>query len=98
MSRACEECEEEPGVEPLPGSASLSGGPDALSELLLELTAGALRAAILLAEADNDDWQVVGGRLAAFRGIVEQFPTSPRARRRLGFRVEPKPKPKRKRR
>lgn len=93
-------CEEDvdDAVEPLPGGVAGSGGPDELASLLLEMTCAATKAAVLLAEADDEDWKSVGGRLATFLLLVQQFPTSPRPRRRVGFQVKTKTKPKSKRR
>lgn len=95
MSKGCDECEDEETLEALHGTVAGSGGPDELSALLLEMSALAFRAAVLLAEADDEDWKSIGGRLHAFMNVVQQFPSGPRPRRRVGFRTEAV-KPKRK--
>lgn len=87
-SRADEECEDhEPEVEALPGGVAGSGGPDVLAELLLDMSAGALKACVLLGESDDEDWKSIGPRLSTFLSLVQQFPTGPRPRRRMGFQV-----------
>jgi hypothetical protein len=90
-----DETEDAP-VEALSGSVAGSGGADELSGLLLELTVAAVKAAVLLSEADEDDWRAVSGRLNSFLSVVEGLPTSPRPRRRVGFTYRGKNKKRRK--
>lgn len=86
--------DEDAPVEALPGAVAGSGGPEELAAGLLEMAAQGLKIAVLLAEADEDDWRAISGRLDTFLGIVGQFPTKPKPRRRVGFQPPSKSKSK----
>lgn len=64
---------------------------NAAGDLLLDISAALLRAAVYLSEADEDDWKAFGPRLATMRSVFAQLPTEPKKRRSIGFRMAPPP-------
>ena len=65
------------------GPQELCTGP--LAELILDMTCGVTRLVVLLGEADEEEWPHVEGRLRVLQGLVQQLPTRPRSRRKIGF-------------
>ncbi len=63
----------------------MSDEADPLSELLHELSLGLFKTHLLLSEATPEQWKAYAGRLDVLKGLVSTFPTSPRARRSMGF-------------
>jgi hypothetical protein len=75
-------------------------GENELEDLLLNLTADAVKTLVLLREIDTERFAAVEPRLASFLHIVSQFPeegahTVPK-RRRIGFMPAEKPEKPRK--
>jgi hypothetical protein len=78
------------------GSVDVSAsGVEALGELLLDLTLGMLKVRVLLEEADEDVWKVLGPRLARVHDEISRLPSAPRPRRRIGYGPASKVKSKR---
>jgi hypothetical protein len=88
--KAYEEEYEDPPPDPLFGNAQGSAGITPLADLLLDMASAVIKLNILLQEAEDDEFKAVTGRLGVFRGLVDNLPTSPRARRAVGFRVAKK--------
>lgn len=87
MGKAAEDEDDDRPVEPLHGGASATMTTD-LADLLLDLVTSTTRVGVLLAEADEETYRLVGGRLEAFLGVVENLPTDPAPRRKLGFQTK----------
>ncbi len=82
------------GAEPL--TAHVAGSGDgALGDLLLELITAVVRLNVLLGEADESEFRAARGRLGTLRKAMDELPTEPRARRRVGFKTPQKRKRKR---
>jgi hypothetical protein len=79
----------EESVEALSGAAD-GVGPPPLAELLLTMTSMAVRATVLLCEADEAEFELIRHRLAVVQKCVADLPTEPtrkrKSRRRVGFR------------
>jgi hypothetical protein len=88
--RADEEFEEEDAAFELGmGSASPAGGADVVGDALLELYAAVMKLAVLVAEADEDEFRVIAPRLALLKAAVGCLPTAPAPRKRMGFQPPP---------
>jgi hypothetical protein len=88
--------EDEVPVTALSGTpAAASGAVDQLADLLLELTLATLKAAVLLSEADENEWAVVSGRLHVFKTALNNLPDHPRPAKKIGFKPKRRKAPKR---
>ncbi len=85
--KADEECwEDDQPVEMIQGSPPHDLGTGPLAEFILDMTCGIAKLAILLGEADNEEWPHIADRYAILRSVMNQLPTGPtRVRRKVGF-------------
>lgn len=77
----------DPPPEALSGNVQ-GGGTDVLADLLLMLIAETIKAGVMLAECDEDEFNSIKKRLKQFRHAVGILPDKPTPKRRVGFRVE----------
>ncbi len=77
---------EDPLPDPLVGSPP-ARCEDPTADLLVDLVGDVARLHVLLEGADEDEWRGFARRLQQFRSLVDNLPTGPRSRRRVGFRT-----------
>jgi hypothetical protein len=82
---------EEPLTDAMVGSAA-GLGASVLAELLLDMTQATTKLAVLLAEADEEEFRLIRGRLMAYLALTQQLPSSPMRRATMGFKVNAKEK------
>jgi len=91
MSTKADDFEDDDETQNTPTDSHVgSSGGEVLAELLIQSIAAVTTMAVLLSEADEDEWRTIYPRYATFLSIVEQLPREPRPRRRVGFRVRAK--------
>lgn len=79
--------EDDPPVEVAYQSVVAGEAPSVLADLLLDLTTHTARLAVLLSEADEDEWKGFAHRYHAFLQVVQALPLEPKPRRRVGFKA-----------
>lgn len=73
-------------IEAVTSSVAAAGGSDQVTEGLIEMIGVVAKLGELLRGVDEDEFRVIGPRLARFKAMVAALPDSVPPRRRVGFR------------